>query len=114
VAASTLWTKQVWVPGERQQDVSIPRNITAAEILFERSSLVGDQIPDAMFLDIWLSFDNGATWKYAGGAGYPDGSLTGKCGMRVVLPDPTNRNRKARVIFKTGRSMNVAVTLETF
>lgn len=114
MAASTLFAKQVWIAGEREVNTSIPRNTVEAEILFDRSSLVGAESPDAMFLDVWLSFDNGATWSYAGGAGFPDGVRSGKCGMRLALPQPQNNQRRVRVVFRTGRTVNVAVTLELF
>lgn len=114
MAASTLWAKQVWIAGSRQAEVPIPRNAIAAEILFDRSSLTGTQLPDAMWLDAWISQNNGTTWTYVGGAGFPDGSYAGKCGMRVDIPNPNSNTRKAKVEFRTGRSVNVAVTVETF
>lgn len=114
MAASTIFAKQVWIPGSREVNVSIPRNTIEAEILFDRSSLTGAEQPDAMFLDVWLSFDNGSTWAYAAGAGFPDGVMAGKCGLRLALPDPSSNRRRARVTLRTERSVNVAVTLETF
>lgn len=126
MAAIVIFAKQVWPIGERQVEAIIGSGISGARILFDRTSVApGPEEREAMRLDLWLSDDNGATWTYALGAGFPDGGDTSKmCGMQApraytdFVGDPpmpvTKFANRARIKFSTAKAMNVAVTLELF
>ena len=119
MAKINVITSELKLEGTRYSNtIAIPLNAEYIKVSMPRKDMLDDKI--AFAIQLFLSLDNGISWKPWGGMGTVGGEIidnvtsevSTESGMEMHLPEPANSTRKVKATISISNEAKVGMDME--